>query len=164
MCVFINTDGTFYGVLKSEPVFRPSSSSLQQLVTSRYESQVNMEVFGNASHASDSGSSPKTLELARETINHLKWQHIVASVAVYFISVAFYRLYLHPLAKFPGPKIAALTRWYEGYYDLVLGGQYTFRIADMHEKYGKWLSTLLPLSSVSNPNRDELVYRSHSPH
>jgi hypothetical protein len=62
---------------------------------------------------------------------------IASTFAVYCVSVAFYRLFLHPLAKFPGPKLAAITRWYEAYYDLVLEGQYTFKITEMHKKYGK---------------------------
>jgi hypothetical protein len=55
------------------------------------------------------------------------------------ISVPLYRLYLSPLAraKIPGPKLAALTSWYEFYYDVVKGGQFTFHIQDLHRKYGK---------------------------
>ncbi len=50
---------------------------------------------------------------------------------------AFDRLYLSPLAKFPGPKLAALTLWYEFYYDVIKRGKYTWVIAKMHENYGK---------------------------
>ena len=57
----------------------------------------------------------------------------------YLLVVTVYRLYLSPLAKFPGPKLAALTRWYETYYDTYCHGQYTFEIARMHEKYGELL-------------------------
>jgi hypothetical protein len=32
-------------------------------------------------------------------------------VILYTIYGAIYRLYLSPLSKFPGPKIAALTSW-----------------------------------------------------
>lgn len=50
----------------------------------------------------------------------------------------FYRLYWHPLAKYPGPKLAIITYWYEFYYDAILEGQYTWKLRDLHEKYGKY--------------------------
>jgi hypothetical protein len=55
------------------------------------------------------------------------------------VSTAVYRVYLHPLAKFPGPKLAALTFLYEFYFDGVKHGQYTNEIARMHQKYGSLL-------------------------
>lgn len=54
----------------------------------------------------------------------------------YLVSLAVYRLFLHPLAGYPGPKIAALTVWYEFYYDGIQRGRYTFEIERMHEQYG----------------------------
>lgn len=58
-------------------------------------------------------------------------------LTIYLAVGALYRLYLSPLAKFPGPKLAALTFWYEFYYDVVKQGRYTWEIAKMHEHYGK---------------------------
>jgi len=55
---------------------------------------------------------------------------------VYLAALAIYRLYISPIAKFPGPKLAALSRWYEFYYEVVLRGQFTFHIQDLHKKYG----------------------------
>ncbi len=55
----------------------------------------------------------------------------------YVIGLAIYRLYLSPLAKFPGPKLAALTLWYEFYYDVIKEGRYTWRIREMHDRYGQ---------------------------
>ncbi len=55
----------------------------------------------------------------------------------YLITTAVYRLYFSPLAKFPGPKLAALTLWYEFYYDVVKRGKYTWKIAEMHKQYGR---------------------------
>ncbi|KAI1850422.1 hypothetical protein JX266_004280 [Neoarthrinium moseri] len=63
-------------------------------------------------------------------------ESIVATIVLYYVTLALYRLYLHPLAQFPGPKLAAVTRLYEGYYDLYQSGQYTFKIAELHKYYG----------------------------
>jgi hypothetical protein len=62
---------------------------------------------------------------------------IVLSTLLYCIAGVIYRLYLSPLAKFPGPKLAAATLWYEAYYDVVKKGQYTFKIKELHKKYGE---------------------------
>lgn len=56
----------------------------------------------------------------------------------YIVGLGIYRLYLHPLAKFPGPRIAALTLWYEFYHDVIRGGQYVFKIDELHKQYGKY--------------------------
>ncbi|KAI0401350.1 cytochrome P450 [Xylaria palmicola] len=52
------------------------------------------------------------------------------------IFIGVYRVTFHPLARVPGPKLAAMSYWYEVYYELVLGGQYFKRIKDMHREYG----------------------------
>ena len=58
---------------------------------------------------------------------------------VYLVCLSVWRLYLCPLAGFPGPKLAALTLWYECYYDVLKpgGGLYIWKIEEMHKKYGK---------------------------
>ena len=60
------------------------------------------------------------------------------AIIVYTIGLAIYRLYLGPLANFPGPKLAALTQYYEIYYELIAGGggKFTHQIKKMHEQYG----------------------------
>jgi hypothetical protein len=55
---------------------------------------------------------------------------------IYCVCLAVYRLYFHPLAKFPGPKIGALTLWYEFYFDCVKGGKFIWEIERLHNKYG----------------------------
>jgi hypothetical protein len=64
---------------------------------------------------------------------------VAATLDVLLIALvltAVYRIYLHPLAKFPGPKLAAFTFLYEFYFDGVKQGQYTNEIARMQQKYG----------------------------
>lgn len=92
---------------------------------------------------------------------------LFVALVCYVVGLAVYRLYLSPLAKFPGPKLAgmypmppgrketigclvltnrrlitALTTWYAGYHDLIRGGQYVFVVEEMHRKYGMWPSCL----------------------
>ena len=62
---------------------------------------------------------------------------IVGILLAYLVGLAVWRLYLSPLAKFPGPKLAGLTLWYEFYYDVVKRGKYTWEIEKMHAQYGK---------------------------
>lgn len=74
----------------------------------------------------------------------LSWQAVAATASVYLVTLAIYRLFFHPLSKFPGPKLAAITRYYEAYYDIIHNGQYGFEIAKMHKKYGKFLCSSCP--------------------
>ncbi|KAK8080610.1 hypothetical protein PG997_008428 [Apiospora hydei] len=62
---------------------------------------------------------------------------LLAGYLVYGLLLALYRLYLHPLAHFPGPKICAVTEWYEFYCYIVKGGQWGNQVQKMHERYGK---------------------------
>lgn len=64
------------------------------------------------------------------------WPTMVAAFVLYVAGLYVYRLYFHPLAKFPGPPLAAISTWYEYYWDGIHRGQYIFRIKEMHEKYG----------------------------
>ncbi|KHN98727.1 Cytochrome P450 [Metarhizium album ARSEF 1941] len=70
----------------------------------------------------------------------LTWGQTLAVVFVIWLGyatvLAVQRLWLSPIAHIPGPKLAALTQYYEFYYDIVLGGQYTFKIMELHQTYG----------------------------
>lgn len=72
------------------------------------------------------------------------WLTGLVALGVGLAAAGYYRIYLHPLAKFPGPKLATLSHWYEAYYDVLKKGQYIFEIERMHQKYGKQNISLLP--------------------
>lgn len=55
---------------------------------------------------------------------------------VYLVWKALYRLYFGPLAKIPGPKLAAITGYYEAYYNVIKGGQFLFKLQELHQKHG----------------------------
>ena len=65
------------------------------------------------------------------------WLLIIGLCCAYFCIKGFYRLYLHPLRHFPGPKFAAITHGYEFYHDVVRHGMYIWEIEKMHQEYGK---------------------------
>lgn len=72
----------------------------------------------------------------------LIWTAAAALVA-YLISGVIYRLYFHPLARFPGPKLAALTRWYEFYHDVITPGLFIWEIERMHQIYGTYIDEIV---------------------
>ncbi|KAH8655801.1 putative benzoate 4-monooxygenase cytochrome P450 [Xylariales sp. PMI_506] len=55
---------------------------------------------------------------------------------VYLGVLAVQRLFLSPLARFPGPWLAALSNWYEFYYDVIREGEFTHQIQQLHKLYG----------------------------
>ncbi|KAI1344240.1 putative benzoate 4-monooxygenase cytochrome P450 [Xylariaceae sp. FL0016] len=59
----------------------------------------------------------------------------MVSLCVYILGLVVYRLYLSPLACFPGPKLAAATHWYETYYDVKDNG-FPEILRQMHQEYG----------------------------
>jgi hypothetical protein len=62
---------------------------------------------------------------------------LLAAWIAYLIGIGIHRLYFHPLSKFPGPKLAALTFWYEFYYELYPHKfQYLWKIKELHKQYG----------------------------
>lgn len=67
------------------------------------------------------------------------WMALVAIAGLFWITRIFYRLYFHPLAKIPGPKLAAASHLLEFYYDVILGGKFLFQVEKMHQKYGLFL-------------------------
>lgn len=60
---------------------------------------------------------------------------VVAFICVGIV-VVVYRAYLHPLAKVPGPKLAAVTQCYEMYFDLIQKARMPWQIQKLHEIYG----------------------------
>ncbi|KAK3376212.1 cytochrome P450 [Lasiosphaeria ovina] len=59
---------------------------------------------------------------------------IVGALSVYIATTGVYRLFFHPLAKFPGPRLAAVSPIWRYYH--CLSGRYAFAIEDALRKYG----------------------------
>ena len=72
----------------------------------------------------------------RLSVSDLIIPGVVLVILLYTIYGVVYRLYLTPIAHIPGPLLARLTFWNEFYYDVYLGGKYTFKLKEYHAKYG----------------------------
>jgi cytochrome P450 len=66
-------------------------------------------------------------------VNFVPLMLTIASVILY---LAIKNLILSPLAGFPGPWLAAFTRWYETYFDVFCDGQFMYEIQRLHTIYG----------------------------
>ncbi|KAM0162140.1 hypothetical protein ACHAQE_003868 [Botrytis cinerea] len=103
---------------------------------------------------------------------------LVTTFLVYQVTLVVYRLYFSPLAKFPGPKLAAASLWirsgkkkflkgekicplYEFYYDVCCDGQLTFKIRELHEVYGPIIRISPHQLHVYDPAFYEELYSQH---
>ena len=62
---------------------------------------------------------------------------LAAALIVSFSAKIVYRLIFHPLAGFPGPKLAAVTRLYGAFFDLRDTSSYVRMLPALHAEYGK---------------------------
>ncbi|KAE9394089.1 cytochrome P450, partial [Gymnopus androsaceus JB14] len=61
---------------------------------------------------------------------------LVCLAFCYAGAVGLYRLFLHPLHKYPGPVFAAVTDWYEAYYNIIQKGGLLTEIERLHKLHG----------------------------
>ncbi len=64
---------------------------------------------------------------------------VVTSILSWFLWVVIngtYNLYLHPLSKFPGPKLAAFTIWWKIYVELIQKKDLVEMLFELHAVYG----------------------------
>ncbi|KAL4947493.1 cytochrome P450 [Aspergillus filifer] len=82
---------------------------------------------------------------------------LFAAFVIYNALVIIYRLYFSPLAKIPGPKIAAATPWYETFIDLWYNN-FPDVLANMHKKYGPIVRVTPWEISINDPDYYNEVY------
>jgi len=78
-----------------------------------------------------------------------------------WLSLYCYRLYWHPLASFPGPRLAAISSWYEAYYEIALQGQYSRQISKLHDEYGPIIRVTPDELHIRDPRFFDQVYGKH---
>ncbi|KAF2033342.1 cytochrome P450 [Setomelanomma holmii] len=91
------------------------------------------------------------------SLSNIAW--LLALWLGYRVVLALYNITpIHPLAQFPGPRIAASTYLYEAYYDWWRVGQYGKVIARMHERYGPIVRINPDELHCSDPSFTDEIY------
>lgn len=73
-------------------------------------------------------------------LNFNSWNIVHAAVVILLFCAlrVTYRLFFHPLAHFPGPKLGASTRLYEAYYQI--RGNWIENLTKLHTEHGTVLN------------------------
>ncbi|KAL8640783.1 MAG: hypothetical protein Q9228_002343 [Teloschistes exilis] len=100
--------------------------------------------------------------IADEKYRELRAMDIAAAVltaaTVYLSLLVLYRLLFSPIARFPGPKLAAATEWYEFYYQLVQNGQWGRQVDRLHDQYGPIVRITPWQLSIRDPSYYSQLY------
>ncbi|KAL2284107.1 hypothetical protein FJTKL_09099 [Diaporthe vaccinii] len=85
-----------------------------------------------------------------------------ATVAVYAATRCVYLLYFHPLSRYPGPRLAAVSSvWRACHW---LGGRYPWAIARVLDQYGDVVRIGPNEVVFMSPKASEDIYDSHTKH
>jgi hypothetical protein len=100
------------------------------------------------------------LALGLESYPSLSKAVIYAAMLIppYVAYVVVYRLFFHPLAQIPGPKLAALTFFYQTYYSFKDGSRFYKKVGLLHKKYGPIVRITPNELSLSDPENYETIY------
>ncbi|KIW82858.1 hypothetical protein Z517_02101 [Fonsecaea pedrosoi CBS 271.37] len=102
--------------------------------------------------------SPKDLSFGLPTTWVGLLGYLILGKIAYDLVLAVYRIYFHPLRRFPGSKLAVASYWYETYHDVFKGHQYVWEIKEMHEKYGPVIRTNPDDVHIHDPNFFDTLY------
>jgi hypothetical protein len=61
---------------------------------------------------------------------------VAIALVTWLFQRTVYRLYLHPLSKYPGPTAAVATTAWKAYIECVLNRSFSHVLRELHERYG----------------------------
>src|SRR5579859_8111734 len=74
----------------------------------------------------------------------------------YVFLLFVYRRFFHPLAKYPGPFLASITRWWM--VREVLSGEHDKHIRALHKKYGDIVRIAPNEVAIADPEAMKVIY------
>ncbi|KAH9040511.1 putative P450 monooxygenase [Lactarius hengduanensis] len=89
-------------------------------------------------------------------------QHVLIAVVAIGLAwaffTAFYNIYLHPLAHFPGPRLAAASKFWLAYQEFVRGISLSDLRDELHDQYGDIVRLQPNLLHFANPHAYNEIY------
>lgn len=70
------------------------------------------------------------------------WTAVLGWV-IYKVCKGIYNVTFHPLARFPGPKVAGVTEWWKTWIEVVRGESMVHVLVKLHKQYGSYSACLL---------------------
>ncbi|KAI4095840.1 MAG: hypothetical protein LQ344_001394 [Seirophora lacunosa] len=96
-------------------------------------------------------------ELCERALAKLRRLHVHQK----FPSVRLAAAAAFPLSSIPGPPLAVLTVHYQTYYNVIKGGQFLFKIQDLHRRYGPIVRIGPNEIHINDPEFYEQIYSLH---
>ncbi|KAF6747677.1 cytochrome P450 [Ephemerocybe angulata] len=85
---------------------------------------------------------------------------IATSLVAYLAAICTYRLFFHPLSRFPGPSLAAVTDGYAAWYEVVKKGEIVHELDRLHKVYGPIVRIGPGKLHFNTPRAFDDIYRS----
>lgn len=64
---------------------------------------------------------------------------LILSWLLYNVTTVIYNLYFHPLARFPGPRLAAASDCWQAYVEVIKEECLSKKLLDLHARYGMYM-------------------------
>ncbi|KAF9019750.1 cytochrome P450 [Hymenopellis radicata] len=101
--------------------------------------------------------------MSNPTVKQLSYLQLLSILVVLrVIYVVLYRLYFHPLKSFPGPRLAAITGFYQGYFVVWKNGMFVRHVEKLHEIYGPVVRVRPNELHFSSPEAFFSIYAPHT--
>ena len=88
------------------------------------------------------------------TLSGHKWTLLALALLTYSLALAIYRRFFHPLAKVPGPFLAATTKLYQSYYNR----RFYLQIERLHQQYGPIVRITPNEVHLADPENYDRIY------
>lgn len=71
--------------------------------------------------------------------------HLLTLATLWMVVKSVYNLYFHPLARFPGPRFAAASSWWQVYIEVITEQSLSLKLWELHSIYGMYYTSTVEL-------------------